>query len=87
MRLDEEGLHVLLSGTLVAFLVVFTVFLVIDLLTGQREFGAFLTAELVAFALLVYVSTRPNYEFNQEGLGSRRLSRVGLLARTGSSVV
>ena len=82
MRLDEEGLHVLLSGTLVAFLVVFAVHLwSIDLLTSQREFGAFLTAELVAFALLVYVSTRPNYQAIKKGW-----VLVGCLA-LGSSLV
>jgi hypothetical protein len=63
LRLYEEGIRVLLSATLVAFLAVFAVYLwFVDLLSSQREFGALLTAELVAFAMLVYVSTKPDYE-------------------------
>jgi len=63
MRLHEEGVRVLLSATLVAFLAVFAVYLwFVDLLSSQREFGAFLTAELVAFAMLVYISTKPDYD-------------------------
>ena len=62
MRLHKEGVRVLLSATLVAFLAVFGVYLwFVDLLSSQREFGAFLAAELVAFAMLVYVSTKPDY--------------------------
>jgi len=63
LRLNEEGVRLLLSATLVAFLAVFAVYLwFVDLLSNQREFGAFLTAELVAFAMLVYISTKPDYE-------------------------
>ena len=63
MRLHEEGVRVLLSATLVVFLAVFAVYLwFVDLLSSQREFGAFLTAELVAFAMLVYISTKPDYD-------------------------
>ena len=63
MRLNGEGVRVLLSATLVAFLAVFAVYLwFVDLLSNQRQFGAFLTAELVAFAMLVYVSTRPDFD-------------------------
>jgi len=63
LRLLEEGVRVLISATLVLFLAVIAVYLwFIDLVTSQREFGAFLTAELVAFATLVYVSTKPDYD-------------------------
>ena len=63
MRLQEEGVRVLLSATLVVFLAVVAVYLwFVDLLSSQREFGAFLAAELVAFAILVYVSTKPDYD-------------------------
>ena len=63
MRLHEEGVRVLLSATLVVFLAVFAVYSwFVDLLSSQREFGAVLTAELVAFAMLVYVSTKPDYD-------------------------
>jgi hypothetical protein len=63
LRLHEEEVRVLLSATLVVFLAVLAVYLwFIDLFSSQREFGAFLTAELVAFAMLVYTSTKPNYD-------------------------
>ena len=63
MRLGEEGVRVLISATFVVFLAVIAVHLwFIDLVSSQREFGAFLTAELVAFATLVYVSTKPDYD-------------------------
>jgi hypothetical protein len=63
LRLYEEEIRVLLSATLVVFLAVLAVYLwFVDLLSSQREFGAFLTAELVAFAMLVYISTKPSYD-------------------------
>lgn len=63
MRLNEEGVRILLSATLVAFLAVIAAYLwFVDLLSSQREFGAFLSAELVAFAMLVYISTKPDYD-------------------------
>lgn len=62
MRLHEEEVRLLLSTALVAFLAVFAAYLwFVDLLLSQREFGAFLSAELVAFAMLVYISTKPDY--------------------------
>ena len=62
MRVYEEGVRVLVSATLVAFLAVVAVYLwFVDLLSNQREFGAFLTAELVAFAMLVYITMKPDY--------------------------
>ena len=63
MKLQEEGVRVLLSATLVAFLAVFAVYLwFVDLLSSQREFGAFLTAELMAFAMLIYITTKPDFD-------------------------
>jgi hypothetical protein len=63
LRLHKEGVRVLVSAALIAFLAAIAVFLwFIDLLSSQREFGAFLTAELVAFAILVYVSTKPDFD-------------------------
>ena len=63
MRMDEDGVRVLLSATLVAFLAVLAAYLwFVDLLLNQRQFGAFLTAELVAFAMLVYLTTKPDYD-------------------------
>ena len=62
MRLNEEGVRILLSTALMVFLAVIAFYLwFIDLLSSQREFGAFLTAELVGFAMLVYISTKPDY--------------------------
>ena len=63
MRVQEEGVRVLLSATLVVFLAVFAAYLwFVDLLSNQREFGAFLTAELMAFAMLVYITTKPDFD-------------------------
>ena len=63
MKLQEEGVRILLSATLVAFLAVFAVYLwFVDLLSSQREFGAFLTAELTAFAMLIYITTKPDFD-------------------------
>jgi uncharacterized membrane protein len=63
LRLYEEEVRVLISATLVVLLAVIAVYLwFVDLLSSQREFGAFLAAELVVFAMLVYVSTKPDYD-------------------------
>jgi len=63
LRVQEEGVRVLLSATLVVFLAVFAAYLwFVDLLSNQREFGAFLTAELMAFAMLVYITTKPDFD-------------------------
>ena len=62
MRILDEELRILLAATLVCFLTIFAIYLwFIDILARQRQFGIFLAAELVAFAMLVYVSTKPNY--------------------------
>ena len=59
MRLQEEGVRILIEAALVCFLAVFAVHMwFIDLLTQQREFGALLAAELMAFSMLVYLSTK-----------------------------
>jgi len=63
LKLQQEGVRILLSATLVAFLAVFAVYLwFVDLLSSQREFGAFLTAELMAFAMLIYITTKPDFD-------------------------
>ncbi len=62
MKLNEEGLQVILAASLVAFLAIFAVYLwFIDLISRQREFGSLLATELVAFSMLAYIATRPNY--------------------------
>jgi len=63
LRLREEGVRILLCATLVVFLAVFACYLwFIDILSSQREFGAFLAADLVAFAMLVYIATKPDLD-------------------------
>jgi hypothetical protein len=52
----------------VALLAVVAVYLwFIDILTMQKEFGAFLAAELTAFALLLYLCVKPTLgEFKKQ---------------------
>jgi len=62
MRIDDEGVRSLISASLLALLVAVGISLwFVDLLTMQREFGAFLGAELVAFSMLLYVYLKRNY--------------------------
>jgi hypothetical protein len=62
MRLDVQGIRSLVSTSILSFLLVVTVYLwFIDLLTNQRTFAVLLGAELVAFSVLIYVSTKPSY--------------------------
>ena len=60
MRLDQAGTRSLVSATLVVFLAVIAVYLwFIDILAMQKQFGAFLAAELAAFAMLLYLYAKP----------------------------
>lgn len=60
MKLNEAGTRSLASAALVTFLAVVAVYLwLIDILTMQKQFGAFLAAELTAFAMLLYLYGRP----------------------------
>jgi hypothetical protein len=70
MRLVEEGIRRLISAALVSYLVVVAIYLwFIDLLAKQQEFGLFLATELLAFGMLLYVSTKPGYhEINKSWL-------------------
>jgi hypothetical protein len=62
MRLDSEGIRALVSTSVLSFLLATTAYLwFIDLLGNQRTFAILLGAELVAFSVLIYVSTRPSY--------------------------
>jgi hypothetical protein len=62
MRLSPEGIRGLVTTAILAFLLVVTGYLwFIDLLANQRTFAVLLGAELVAFAVLIYVSTKPSY--------------------------
>jgi len=61
MRLDQTGTRSLISAALVLFLAVIGVYLwFIDILAMQKQFGAFLAAELTAFAMLLYLYANPN---------------------------
>jgi hypothetical protein len=61
LRLQEEGVRILIGAALVFFLAVFAVYMwLMNLLTQQREFGVLLAAELLAFSMLVYLSTKPD---------------------------
>jgi hypothetical protein len=62
MRLDEARTRSLVSVTLVAFLAVIAIYLwFIDILTMQKQFGAFLAAELTALAMLLYLYAKPTH--------------------------
>jgi hypothetical protein len=62
MKLDSEGIRALISTSVLSFLLVATAYLwFIDLLSNQRTFAVLLGAELVAFSVLIYVSTKPSY--------------------------
>ena len=68
MRLDQAGTRSLASVALVAFLVVIAICLwFIDILAMQKQFGAFLAAELTAFAMLLYLYAKPAHgEFRKQ---------------------
>ena len=60
MRLDQAGTRSLAFVALVAFLAVIAIYLwFIDILTMQKQFGAFLAAELTALAMLLYLYAKP----------------------------
>ena len=84
MKLRPEDVRALIAVLLLAFLAVVAVFLwFIDLLTQQRAFGVLIGAELVAFAMLVYIYSVPNYNEVKESwllLGELTLGAILLLA-------
>ncbi len=84
MRLDSESIRDLISWSIIAFLVAVTPYLwFIDLLTRQRTFSLLLSAELVAFSMLIYVATKPSYDSLRRSwilLGSIALAVLLLLA-------
>jgi uncharacterized cupredoxin-like copper-binding protein len=60
MTHNNEGIRKVSSALLVVFLVIVTIYLwLLDLVVDQRIFATLLSAELIAFSMLVYVSTRP----------------------------
>jgi hypothetical protein len=62
MKLDSESVRALMSWSIVAFLVTVTPYLwFINLLTRQRTFSLLLSAELMAFSVLIYVATKPSH--------------------------
>jgi len=61
MKLDEGSLRFTVAMLLASSAAAIAVYLWnIDLVTGQRVFGAMLGSELVIFSMLVYVYSRPS---------------------------
>lgn len=68
MRLSEEGIRSLLAVPLVSLMLVIAARLwSVDLLSGQNEFGVFLSMELVIFSMLLYLYTRMSYRHVKKG--------------------
>ncbi len=62
MTLSEKDIRWLIATPLVIFLAVVGVSLwLVDLISRQGEFAALVAAELVAFALLLYLERTPDY--------------------------
>jgi len=63
MKLNLQETRRLIAIALLAFLIAVTASLwLLDLVTQQRAFGFFLSSELLAFAILVYVYDRETPE-------------------------
>ena len=61
MRLDEGSLRITVAALLGTSAAAIAVYLwSIDLVNGQRTFGAMLGSELVIFSMLVYVYSQPS---------------------------
>lgn len=68
MRLSEEGIKSLISVALVFLMLVIAARLwSVDLLLGQSEFGVFLSVELAAFSMLLYLYTRMSFREVKKG--------------------
>lgn len=62
MKLDQEALKYPVGWVLVILLVTIAAYLwLIDLFSMQRVFGVLLASELVAFAMLAYVYSKPSF--------------------------
>jgi len=62
MNVQDEGVRTTISILLLVFLVLVAAYMwSLDLVAGQRVFGILLSAELVAFSMLIYVSAEPSY--------------------------
>jgi hypothetical protein len=62
LKLREEGVRTMIAAALLSFMIVVGADLwFIDLLSRQREFTIFLGAELVAFSMMLYVTTRTSF--------------------------
>ena len=61
MKSNTEKTRVLTSYLILLFLVVVAIFVwFLNLVTQQRVFGVLLSAELVAFSMLIYVYKEPS---------------------------
>ncbi len=62
MNVEDEGVRTTISILLLVFLVVVAAYMwSLDLVASQRVFGVLLSAELVAFSMLIYISAEPGY--------------------------
>ena len=62
MKLDQEVVKYPVGWVLVIFLVTIAAYLwLIDLFSKQRVFGVLVASELVAFAMLAYVYSKPSF--------------------------
>jgi hypothetical protein len=62
MNVEDEGVRTTISILLLVFLVAVAAYIwSLDLVASQRVFGVLLSAELVAFSMLIYISAEPGY--------------------------
>jgi hypothetical protein len=62
MNVEDEGVRTTISILLLVFLVVVAAYTwSLDLVASQRVFGVLLSAELVAFSMLIYIIAEPGY--------------------------
>ena len=62
MNVEDEGVRTTISILLLVFLVVMAAYMwSLDLVASQRVFSVLLSAELVAFSMLIYISAEPGY--------------------------
>jgi hypothetical protein len=86
VKLDQEVVKYPVGWVLVILLVTIAAYLwLMELFSMQRVFGVLLASELVAFAMLAYIHSKPSFiKVNKAGLllGSMALAVFLLLALT-----
>ena len=62
MDIEDEGLKTIISILLLVFLVLVAVYMwSLDLIAHQGVFGVLLSAEMIAFSMLIYICMEPGY--------------------------